>query len=383
MFTTIDALPRTGQTRALMRALALLFVAAVVFVTVYPLSGWSRPVDGPLAFLVRGLPRWWTWFDVLANGLAYTLLGLLLSLGWMTRLGLARTIAVTALFGTALSLGLETVQSFLPVRVASLLDWLANSVGALVGGVMGGLLNRAARDAWQRPLPGSQRWYEQGAPSGWVLLLLWLATALVPQRLLFATGDVRGALQQLLHGLYGAEAPDLGHQIDRLWDGPTPAAVGVTIEAAVVVCAACVIGSLAFALVRSAQQRLVLLLGIAVFAFGLRSMATQLVHGSGEPLAWLTPGAQGGLVVGAALLYALETLGPRSRALIAVVLAGVGFVLVNLAPEDSYFEQALAGVRSSQLVNLQGLLRAVSMLWPIAAIVWFMRRLRRRRERWL
>lgn len=379
----IDALPTTGRTISLMRALGLLFFAAVVFVTVYPLSGWTQSAASPFEFIRRGLPRWWTWFDVLSNLLAYVLLGLLLALGWLTRLSVVRTALTVGVLCSALSFSLEGVQSFLPARVPSLLDWLSNSAGALLGGVLGGLLNHSTRDLGRRTLPGGQRWFEQGAPSGWVLLLLWLSTQLVPQRLLFATGDLRTSLQSLLVSLYGGEAPDLNLRIERLWDGPTPAAIGVAIEAAVVVCAVCVIGLLSFTLVRAARQRVALLAGIAAIAFGLHSIATQLVYGADEPFAWLTPGAQGGLVVGAALLYALETLSPRARALGGVVLGAAGMLLVNLAPEDSYFDHALAGMRSGQLVNLQGLLRAVSMLWPLAAIGWFAQGLRKRKPRWL
>jgi hypothetical protein len=57
--------------------------------------------------------------------------------------------------------------------------------------------------------------------------------------------------------------------------------------------------------------------------------------------------------------------------------------MVNLAPEDRYFESTLASVQAGQLVNLHGLLRLVSTLWPLAAIAWFWVRMRRSRGRWL
>ena len=81
MFTTIDALHRPRRTTALMRALALLFLVALVFATLFPMSGWTAAPHGPLGFVMRGLPRWWTWFDVLGNLLAYVLLGLIVWAG--------------------------------------------------------------------------------------------------------------------------------------------------------------------------------------------------------------------------------------------------------------------------------------------------------------
>jgi hypothetical protein len=90
--------------------------------------------------------------------------------------------------------------------------------------------------------------------------------------------------------------------------------------------------------------------------------------------AWLTPGAQGGLLVGTVLLYGLETLGPRTRAAFGLAATLVGAVLVNIAPGDPYFDTTVAGLSAGQLSNLHGLLRIVSFVWPLLAIVWFSRR---------
>jgi len=223
-------------------------------------------------------------------------------------------------------------------------------------------------------VPVRDRWYEQGPPMGWVLLLMWLSAQLVPQRLLFATGHVEPAAQRLLDRVWPVDTPDLSMLAGRLWGGVAPTGYGVAIEAGVVVCAVCTVGALAFALVHGPRRRFALVAGIALVAAGLRSIATQMVYGPTAPFAWLTPGAQGGLVVGTALLYGLETLGPRWRAVAGIVTAAAGAVLVNVAPEDRYFDTMVAGMQAGQLSNLHGLLRAVSFVWPMLAIVWFWRR---------
>jgi VanZ family protein len=374
MFTTIDAPSRAGRGAALMRALALAFVVAVAFATLWPMGDWRLRASGPFAFLAGGLPRWWTWFDVLSNATAYAVLGLLLTLGFLQRATPWRATLAVAAFGSLLSLSLEAAQAYLPNRVPSLLDWLANSGGALAGAWLGATLNRAAQRGDRVAVPVRERWYEQGPPMGWVLLILWVAAQLVPQRLLFATGHVEPSLQRWLDGLQLPDAPDLSRAIDGWWGGAAAAGYGVAVEAAAVMCAVVAIGAIAFELVHGARRRLVLIGGIALVAFGLRSIATQMVYGPTSPFAWLTPGAQGGLVVGTALLYGLETLGARARAACGLAAAAAGFVLVNVAPQDRYFETTLAGVQAGQLVNLHGLLRAVSFVWPMLAIVWFWRR---------
>jgi len=371
LFTTDRPAPRTASTRALLRALGLLFLCGVVFTTLYPFTPWKPDPDGPLAFLQAGLPRYWTGFDLASNLLAYIVLALVCSLGWAGRLAPAASVAAVASAGSLLSLGLETAQGYLPSRVPSLLDWAANSLGALLGASLGALLNRAAPSRSHALHDDGERWYEQGPAGGWVLLLLWLAAQLVPQRLMFATGHVQPVLQRLIDGLRLADAPDLARLADQVWRGPAPAGYGVAIEAAVVLCAICVVGSLAFALVQGTRRRLVVLSAVGLIAFGLRSVATQTVYGPAAPFAWLTPGVQGGLVVGAVLLYGLETLGPRARAVCAALAAATGMVLVNLAPADQYFGTTLSGMQVGQLENLLGLLRVMSIGWPLAAIGWF------------
>jgi VanZ family protein len=374
MSTTFDAPPGPGRGTALMRALGLLFAAAIAFATLYPLVDWRLRAAGGFSFLLEGLPRYWTWFDVLSNAFAYGVLALLLTLGWLSRARPLVAVAAATVAGSLLSLSLEAAQSYLPARVPSLLDWIANTLGSVGGGWLGATINGAAQRAERLAVPVRDRWYEQGPPMGWVLLLMWLSAQLVPQRLLFATGHVEPALQRLLDGLDLADTPDLSQLAGRLWGGVAPTGYGVAIEAGVVVCAVCTVGALAFALVQGSRRRLALVAGIALVAFGLRSIATQMVYGPAAPFAWLTPGAQGGLVVGTALLYGLETLGPRWRAVAGIATATAGLVLVNVAPEDRYFDTMVAGMQAGQLSNLHGLLRAVSFVWPMLAIVWFWRR---------
>jgi VanZ family protein len=370
----IDPSPPERRSDRLMRVLGAGFVASIVVATLYPLSDWKLHAGSAWAFLWQGLPRYWTWFDLLSNLLAYLLLGLLLTLGWLKRAPRATTVGVVGLFCVALSFGLEAAQSFLPGRVPSLLDWIANSLGAVIGSWIGVQLNRSDRIGRGRVLPVAERWFEQGPPVGWVLLLLWISTQLVPQRLLFATGNLRPLMQGLINAFEPSDPPDLALLTEAFWGDSAPAVWGVAIEAAVVVCAVCATGSIAFALVRGSRRRLIVLLSTAAAAFGLRSIAMQGIYGANEALAWLTPGAQGGLLVGTIVLYGLETLSPRARATIALTLLAVGTLLVNLAPPDRYFEDALAGFSAGRLANLQGLLRLIAIVWPLIALAWFWRR---------
>lgn len=380
--------PSPTPASPLLRALALALALAVVVVTLYPFGPWSPRAEPTLAYLARGLPRYWTGFDVVSNAAAYLLLGALTSVAFMRhRAPLVGLMQVTLLC-TLLSFALETAQTGLPQRVPSLLDWLANTLGGLLGASLGALLNRGLQRGHGRRLPVAHRWYDDGPPSGWLLLLAWLAVQAVPQAMLFSGGEVRRALQSLLDTVWAllgppdaapvtidTQSPRIEIWLDHLWSGANPAAGSVLIEAALVLCAMGAIGALALGQVHQPQRRIMVLLTLGLLAAGLNSLAAQSLRGLESPLAWLTPGAQGGLIAGCALLYLIDTLTPRARARLGLICAMAVIMLTNLAPVDRYFEDTLSAARGAQLVNLHGLLRWIAVAWPFAAMAWFWRRL--------
>lgn len=360
----------------LLRALALAFLGSVVVTTLYPFGPWlSRP--GPaLDFLSQGLPRYWTGFDVASNLLAYLLLGVLLRVSAIGGRRMGMSTAQVAIFCAALSIGLETLQHWLPQRVPSLLDVLTNSAGGLMGALLGALIQRGTRRRGEGVLPIQRRWLQEGPISGWLMLIAWLAIQAAPQSMLFACGAVRPALQVLVDALWPSPAaPQLDLMIDQLWRSAHPAAAGVLIEAAVVLFSLGLIGVMVLAQVRLSRRRSGLFMALGVGAFALNCLATQGVHGFDSPLAWLTPGAQGGLLAGLALIYLSEPLDRRPRLVFGIVCALGVIVLVNLAPVDRYFEDSLSAARGAQWINLHGLLRWLAVLWPFGAIVWLWRRL--------
>ena len=386
MVTRRPALTSTPPS-PLLRALALALGLAVVVVTLYPFGPWSPRSEPTLAYLTRGLPRYWTGFDVASNVVAYLLLGALASVAFMrNRPPLAGLVQVT-LACMLLSFALETAQTGLPQRVPSLLDLLANSLGGLLGASLGALLHRGLNRSSGRRLPVARRWYDEGPPSGWLLLLAWLAVQAAPQAMLFSAGDLRTALQAMLDALGPSPWPLDGASsrvdtqalrvevwLDRLWSGANPAAGSVLVEAALVLCAMGAIGSLALGQVQQPRRRIMVLVTLGLVAAGLNSLAAQGLRGLEAPFAWLTPGAQGGLIAGCALLYLIDTLTHRARARLGLFCAAAMIVLTNLAPVDRYFEDTLSAARGAQLVNLHGLLRWIAVAWPFAALAWFWRR---------
>ncbi len=141
-----DGPPKTGggafspHSVRLAWILAVAYLLVIVYASLQPFQGWRVPPQEILHFLSAAWPRFITLQDVMVNVAAYVPLGLLLSIGWGARHGPARGALAAAFAAAALSLAMEAVQMFLPSRIASNVDLLANSLGALLGAMAAPLL---------------------------------------------------------------------------------------------------------------------------------------------------------------------------------------------------------------------------------------------------
>jgi VanZ family protein len=107
----------------------------VVYASLYPFTNWRDQGLSPFAFLSEPLPRYWTGFDVGINLLGYAPLGFLLALAALrSRSGrAAHAVSLAACVGALLSLSMETLQSYLPSRVPSNVDFALNGLGTWLG----------------------------------------------------------------------------------------------------------------------------------------------------------------------------------------------------------------------------------------------------------
>ncbi|MBL8483879.1 MAG: VanZ family protein, partial [Rhodocyclaceae bacterium] len=104
------------------RHLVVAYGLLIVFASLNPFAGWRDPQVAPWQFLCAPWPRFYTWFDLIANVVAYVPLGYLLVPALQPRLKPGWAAIAAAVAACLLSLGMETTQSYLPTRVASRLD---------------------------------------------------------------------------------------------------------------------------------------------------------------------------------------------------------------------------------------------------------------------
>lgn len=336
------------------RYLLAAYLAMVVYASLYPFSGWKVQGVSAFAFLASGLPRYLTAFDVAVNALVYVPLGFLLAVAFFPRIAGVAAAALAAIAAGVVSLALESLQSFLPTRIASNVDLALNFAGGLLGAIAGALL--APRYVASGPVRAWRaRWFPPGkhADLGLVVIALWLLTQLDPETLLFGNGDLRDLFAAVPAQLY-------------------PPALFVRVEA--LISAANVIGIALFAgaLVapgRAAWLFVAMLIGAAL---AVRSIAFAVLFEPQGAFGWITRGALVGLVVGLAGAWLLGQTKRPVRIALAGVFIMAATVLVNVAPGNPYLASALATWRQGHFLNFNGLTSAASALWPFLAIAYLL-----------
>ena len=334
------------------RLLLAVYILLVAYASLYPLSGWRDPGASPFAFLFSPWPRWVTPFDLFANVLGYLPVGALCALALHPRLRPLSLVAVAAASGAALSIALESAQSFLPARVASSVDVLTNSAGALAGGIAGTLaapwlLGRGPvkRLRAEAIVPGAE------ADLGLALLGLWWFAQLNPATLLFGAGDLRDLLAEPAGGAHAAQ-------------------LFVSVEAITAASNLVAVSLLASVVIRATAPARTMILGVLLAALAVKALAFAVLMRAEHAFAWLTPGAQLGLALGVAVMWAAVPLPRTARLVIAAVLLMVATVLVNLSPPNPYTSAMLKVWEQGHFLNFNGLTRLVSAAWPFAALAY-------------
>lgn len=359
--------------------LALAYAMLVLYASLFPFTGWRWPPAGQGMTSLAWLPwtRWHGGFDVISNLLGYLPLGALLCVAarrsgwrWLPALLLA------LLLPAALSYGTEVLQQFLPRRVPAMEDFIMNTTGAAAGALLAmlaqalGLLGR-----WSTL---RARWFERDCAGALALLALWPLGLLFPAPVPLGLGQVgerlSEGLAELLQDVPWAEAL----QVALAAPAAATSALRPLDEALIVALGLLAPSLVAYSVMGPGWRRTALAAGALLLGVAGMSLSALLNFGPTHADAWLGPATLPGLALGflAALLLA-----PLPQRLVAgvglVALTGL-VVSVAQAPADPYFAQSLQAWEQGRFVRFHGLAKWVGWLWPYAALLWLLSRLRER-----
>jgi VanZ family protein len=359
-----DAGPRASPVA---RATLAAYLLLIVYASWFPFSGWRSSGLSPFAFLNLQPQRYWTGFDVMVNVVGYMPLGVLLVLALHPAVRGMWAVLVAALGGLLVSGTMEVVQNYLPSRVPSNLDLLTNAGGCLAGAVIG---------AWFAPMLLDQsrlyrlrrRWFSSYASQGLVLVALWPLAQVYPQGYLFGNGQILPTLSEWLSEWLDADIDlvtllrgDAPMSVEQYWLSETIiTACGMTGAALTLLC-----------LTRRGAPRLSLVLALAGTGLVVKTLASSLFFAPDNALVWITPGAEGGFLIGLIMLAGLAFAPQVAQRRLAVVTLVLSLIVVNTIPSNPYFISTLQSWQQGKFLNFNGAAQFLGMAWPFLAL-WFL-----------
>ena len=316
----------------------------LAYASLYPFVPLRLPtLEAVAGFFSR--PRYVTGFDVALNILAYVPMGTLACLYFRQSSEGVKPIVKALSFGAAFSFVMETCQLFIPNRIASMYDTLANAGGALWGAMVFAdpvysLVTRPLGELRERLLiPGV--WGDAGL----VLVMLWLIAQLNPALPFFGAGNIQGVAAGVM-------------QLEILqW-----AAVAMSIWG---------FGLFVSSLLKGENGTLRVTLVLLSVALWLKFTAASLMLQPHFAEEWVSVGRVIGLAVGIMLLVPSRRFGRAGRIYLALVLVLAGALFSKIVGAYSPLEDFLRLFRwpYGQLASFATLTRFLHEVWPLMAVV--------------
>lgn len=332
--------------------LALACSLIVVFASLYPFTDWSDPGIDTFSFLSRPLPRRLLWGDFLTNLAGYIPLGFFISMAALSRIRNVWAAVVSTLSCSLLSLLMESLQMYLPARVASNLDWIANTAGAGMGALI-------ALRTWRLPFFDTHlarlrdAWIRGGSAgdAGIALLALWLFTQANPSI-----------------PLMGSWVPDEGHMLQRLF---APHHFSF-IESGSIALNLLSFGLVTSFMLRPEKTKLIPIVLALLVAILIKSAMAGFLLKSSVFFAWASQEAMLGVATGLTLILLCKDFAPRFRALVASAAIAAQIAVATLtqdiaSPTSQLF---LFDWKYGQLPSLNGATSFLAKLWPLLALVY-------------
>jgi VanZ family protein len=349
--------------------LVWVYALLIVYASLYPFDGWRVQGIAPWVFLTAPLPRYWTVFDVGSNVAGYVPFGFLMALAVHRTRHRLPAIALTTLTAAGLSLLLESMQMFLPVRVPSNVDAALNTGGAFAGAAFASVLERVGLlDRWSH---FRSRWFVPDASGAIALLALWPVALLFPVPVTFGLGQVLERVEAALaHALEGTPWVE--------WLPLREVELQPLLPISEVLCVA--IGLLlpcllAFGVLRLWQQRIVAAVVLTCTGFAASVLSSALTYGPAHAWVWFSTEVAAGLVLALGAMVIMSFCAVRSCWVLALAALVWQLSLLNNASANAYFALTLQTWEQGQFIRFHGLSQWLGWLWPFALLLYLVSRL--------
>jgi len=364
----LPPLAPVSKTSPITRAALLAYLCLIVYASWFPFSGWHNQGLSPLIFLeTTSMPRYWTKFDAIINVIGYIPLGTLIAYALYPRIKGIWALLIASAAGLLVSGTMEAVQTYLPSRVSSNLDFYTNAIGCAFGGLIGVFTVRRLLDQSQLQRL-RQAWFAPHASQGLVLMALWPLSQIYPQNFLYGLGQLLPILSDWLSQLLDMEIdlasfvrPDVDLTVEQYWLS----------ETIITACGMVGAGLTLLCLLRKPSPRGLLVGSMIAASIVVKALASALLFSPENAFVWVTPGAEGGFLIGAIMLAGLAYAPHVAQRRLAVTTLLLGLVIINTTPANPYFVATLQTWVQGKFLNFNGAAQFLSLLWPFFA-VWFL-----------
>ncbi len=342
---------------SLARRSLVIVVCIIAYASLRPFDHWRDPGRHPFDYLLA-TPNFRAPFDVLLNVAGYVPLGLALTLALFPRFRGGRAFALGILLPGMLSILVEAMQTYLPGRYASVLDVIANGIGAAIGAAIAVLFT-----PWLMDHRGGarlrERWLAPGRLTdiGLLVLMAWFLALFAQRTILFGTGDLRA---------------NFGATIDL----STPPVVYWLTEVFIIAANLLVAGLLLRLVMAEGVARARWFFMLVAAALVTRMIAQLAFWKPASAFDWITPEVLSGLVFGSILAALALDVSRRTAALTAIALVAVSVIVINASPPDPTLWLQRGAPRERMLVGLTLVARYAAKGWPVAAIIFLVMAIR-------
>ncbi len=344
--------------------LAIVYAGLIVYASLFPFADWRYQGIMPWGYLWQPLPKYWTGADVAINMVGYAPFGFLLALASL-RTGRGRNAVIMATLAAAAVSGLmEALQSYLPTRVPSNVDFALNVAGAWVGAVIAKLLERmGAISRWGRL---RDRWFVADARTALVLLALWPVALLFPVAVPLGLGQVLERLEPAL-AEFLLDTPFLDWLPVREVELQPLVPLGEMLCVMLGALIPCLVGH---SIIASASRRVFFTFLVVGAGTVVTALSWALSYGPANAWGWFELPAQVGLAAALILSLGMATLPQRINAAVVLLALGIYLSVLNQAPASPYFAQTLHSWEQGRFIRFNGLAQWLGWLWPYATLVY-------------
>ena len=336
----------------------------IFYASWFPFTGWQTNSWATLPDVIQQWPRYWSGFDAAVNVVGYVPFGILVVFSLYPLVNRWWAALLATLAGTLISATAEIVQILLPSRVTSLLDFLTNASGAMIGAILGALLTPLILEKGRLQLLRKQ-WAHKESSREILVLGLWAMAQIYPQAYLFGLGQILPVISQILSDMLSMDV-DISA---ILLQGFEPSAEEYLLSETIITACSCSGALLICLSLMNRHAPKTILTGLLLLAaLTIKSLASALLFKPEYAFAWLTPGARGGLLIGIIMLYGFSFAPSQVQRRLALLLLSISLIVINLISDNPYFAATMQTWVQGKFLNFNGAAQFLSLFWPYLAI---------------